>query len=128
MERKVVFRRWILVVSVQVGCNSIQCTKYQRWVHYCCSDVPMQVSLPWCWDVFVCRTYLGHNCSVGEKFEFKRGKDVLEELEKFCYLGDMINCYGGASEAVSARTGSAWKKFRELSAVQVGKQGLSLKQ
>ena len=40
----------------------------------------------------------------------------------------MISCYGGASEAVSARFGSAWKKLRELSCVLVGKQGLSLKQ
>ena len=54
-------------------------------------------------------------------------EDVLEELEKFCYLGDMIICYGGASEAVSARTGSGWKKFRELCGVLVGKQGLSFK-
>ena len=59
---------------------------------------------------------------------FKRGKDVLEEVEKFCYLGDIISCYVGASEAVNARIGSAWKKFRELSGVLVGKQGLSLKQ
>ena len=49
-------------------------------------------------------------------------------MKKFCYLGDMISCYGGASEAVSARIGSAWKKFRELNGVLVGKQGLSLKQ
>ena len=27
-----------------VGCNSIQCTKWQKWVHCCCSDVPRQVS------------------------------------------------------------------------------------
>ena len=40
----------------------------------------------------------------------------------------MISCYGGASEAVSAKIGSAWKKFRELSGVLVGKLGLSLKQ
>ena len=31
--------------------------------------------------------------------------DALEEVEKFCYLGDIISCYGGASEAVSARIG-----------------------
>ena len=59
--------------------------------------------------------------------DFKRGEDVLEEVEKFYYLGDMISCYGGASEAVSARIGSARKKFRESSGVLVGKQGLSLK-
>ena len=39
----------------------------------------------------------------------------------------MISCYGGASEAVSATIGSAWKKFRELNGVLVGKQSLSLK-
>ena len=59
--------------------------------------------------------------------KFKRGEDFSEEVEKFCYLGDMIS-YGGASEAVSARIGSVWKKARELSGVLVWKQGLSLKQ
>ena len=56
---------------------------------------------------FVCRTCLGHNCSVEEKLEFKRGEDNLEEFQKFCYLGDMISCYGGASEAVDVRIDSA---------------------
>ena len=82
--------------------------------------MPRQVSLVSCRDVFVCRTCFGHNCSVEEKFELKRGEDVLEEVEKFCYLDDTIICYGGAWEAVSARIGSAWKKFRELSGVLVG--------
>ena len=49
-----------------------------------------------------------------EKLEFKKSEDVLEKVEKFCYLEDMISCYGGAPEAVSARIDSAWKKFREL--------------
>ena len=89
--------------------------------------MPRQVSLLSCGDVFVCRTYLGRNCSVEKKLEFKRGKDVLQEVEKFCYVGDMISCYGGASEGVSSRIISAWKKFRKLSGVLVGKQGLSLK-
>ena len=120
MGRKVVFRRWILeggVCGERVGCNSIQCTKCQRWVHRRYSDVPRQVSLLSCRDIFACRTCLGHNCSVVEKLEFKTGEDVLEEVEKFCYLGDMISCFGGASEAVSERIGSAWKNFKELSVV-----------
>ena len=116
------------ICGERVGCNSIQCTKCQRWDHCGCSDVPRQVSLLSCRDIFVCRTCLGHNCSVEEKLEFKRGEYVLEEVEKFRYLGDMINCYGGASEAVSERIGSAWKKLRELKGVLFGKQGLSLKQ
>ena len=43
-------------------------------------------------------------------------------MEKFCYLGDVISCCGEASEseAASARIGSVWKKFRELSGVLFG--------
>ena len=112
----------------RVGCNSIQCMKCQRWVHRRYSDVPRQVRLLSCRNVFVRRTCLSYNCSVEEKLEFKRGEDVLEEVEKFCYLGDVISYFGGASETVSVRMGSAWKKFREFSGVLVGKHGLSLKQ
>ena len=90
--------------------------------------MPRQESLLSSQDVFVCRPCLGHNFSIEEKLEFKKGEDVLEEVEKFSYLSDVISCYGGASEAVSARIGSAWKKFRELSGVLVRKQGLSFKQ
>ena len=86
------------------------------------------MSLLSCRDIFVCRKCLRHNCSVVEKLEFKTGEDVPEEVEEICYLGDMVSCFGGASEAVSARISNAWKKFRELSGGLVGKQGLSLMQ
>ena len=40
------------MMSVElVGCKSIQCTKCQR-VHCHCSDVPRQVSLLSCCDLF----------------------------------------------------------------------------
>ena len=79
-----------------------------------------QVSLLLFWDAFVCRTCHGHSCSAEEKLQFKRGEDILEKVEKFSDLGDMITFYGGASEAVGASIGSAWKKFVELSDVVVG--------
>ena len=63
------------------------------------------MSLLSCRDVFVCITCLGHNCSAEEKLEFKRSEDILEEVKKFCYLGHVISCYGGGSEAVSTRIG-----------------------
>ena len=66
--------------------------------------------------------------SVKEKVQFKRGEDVLEEVEKFCYLGGMFSCYGGTSEEVKARIASVWRKFRELGGVLVGKHGLPMKQ
>ena len=61
----------------RVGCNSIQYMKCQRWVHRRCSDVPRQVSLLSCQDIFVCRTCLCHKCSVAEKLEFKTVEKVL---------------------------------------------------
>ena len=114
------------VCGERIGCNSIQYTECHWWVHRRCYDVPRQVNLLSCRDVFVCRTRLGHNCSV-EKLEFKSGEDVLEEVKVFVmwvtWLVVMVE-----NEAVSARIGSAWKKFRELSGVLVRKQGLSLMQ
>ena len=41
------------VCGERIGCNSIQCTKCQRWVHCRCSDVPRQVSLLLCQDIFL---------------------------------------------------------------------------
>ena len=84
------------VCDERIGCNSIQCTKCQRWVNCRCRDAPRPVGLLSCWNVFVCRTCLGHNCSVEEKLEFKRGEDVLEEVEKFCYLVNIIVCFNRA--------------------------------
>ena len=46
------------VCGEQVGCNSIHFAKCQKWFHRCCSDVPRQVSLPSCWNVFVCREHV----------------------------------------------------------------------
>ena len=40
----------------------------------------------------------------------------------------MFSLSGGASEASSARIGSAWKRFRYLGVILVVKEGLSLKQ
>ena len=36
--------------------------------------------------ISVCRACLGHKCLVKEKEEFKRGGDILEEVEKFVFL------------------------------------------
>lgn len=53
---------------------------------------------------FIRWTCLGHYCSVQEKAEFViEDEDVIEVVEKFCYLGDMPSSCGGESEAVSAR-------------------------
>ena len=38
----------------------------------------------------------------------------LEVVDKFCYLGDMLDAGGGAESSTVTRVISGWKKFREL--------------
>ena len=93
------------VCDEQVVCNSIQCTKCQTQVYHRCSVVPRIT-----WSV----EYVLVIIIEERRSWFKRDEDVLKKVEKFCYLGDMARCYGGAPEAVSKRIATAWKKFREL--------------
>ena len=38
----------------------------------------------------------------------------LEVVDKFCYLGDMLDADGGAESNTVTRVRSGWEKFREL--------------
>ena len=69
-------------------------------------------SVYYCVGMSLSAERLGHICTGEEKLEFKRGEDSLGEVEKFCYLGAMISCYVGASEAVSAKSDSIWEKVK----------------
>ena len=51
---------------------------------------------------------------------------LLEKVDKFCYLGDMLDADGGCDSAVTTRVRSAWKNFREYLPILTGK-GFSLK-
>ena len=50
----------------------------------------------------------------------------LEKVDKFCYLGDMLDVDGGCDSSITARVRSVWKKFREFLPILTGK-GFSLK-
>ena len=54
-----------------------------------------------------------------------RGDGKFELVNRFRYLGDVIDAGGGAEEASRARVRSAWCKFRELSPF-LTKRGASL--
>ena len=42
------------------------------------------------------------------------GNEVSQEkVDKFCYLGDVLDADGGCDSAVTTRVRSAWKKFCE---------------
>ena len=96
-------------------------------MHKRCSDI--KAELQKVNDTFVCKQCSGvvaevNTIAITGGMDIGNG-DAFEYVEKFCYLGDMINADGGADSAVVARVRSAWKKFRELSPILTQK-GASL--
>ena len=39
---------------------------------------------------------------------------VVEAVNSFCYLGDVMSCEGGVERSVSARFASAWRKWKDI--------------
>ena len=50
----------------------------------------------------------------------------LQCVDKFCYLGDLLDCGGGAGDALSFRVSCTWGKFRELAPI-LAVSGMSLR-
>ena len=46
----------------------------------------------------------------------------LEKVDKFCYLGDMLDADGGCDSAVTARVKFAWNKFCKYLPILTGKE------
>jgi len=106
-----------------VGNNSILCHDCKKWIHKQCSGV--KGSLRNASQSFVCRC-----CKVDRPITDVLNTDLhvdigngvsLEKVNKFCYLGDMLDADGGCDSAVTARVRSAWKTFCEYPPVLTGK-------
>ena len=96
------------------GSNSIQCTRCQKWVHKKCSG--MKRSMYKVMKSVICRGCSNPVISTG-----RSNVDIdidasanLEVVDKFCYLGDMLNVDGDTDAAVEARIRTGWNKFRQL--------------
>ena len=94
-----------------VGSNSIRCTGCSGWVHKRCSGV--KGSLVRAEDTFVCkmceRAGDEEDRNVDDSLDLGNGVH-LENVRKFCYLGDMLNGGGGVNSASVARARCAWRK------------------
>ena len=97
-----------------VGRSSIRCSKCNLWVHYKkCSGLKtlaehMSYECPRCCGEPGARPIDG--CPFKE---VEVGDCVLEAVDRFCYLGDMLSAGGGCMAAATARCRCAWGKFRE---------------
>ena len=49
------------------------------------------------------------------------GRVSLEKVDRFCCLADRLDADGGCGSVVTARVGSAWKKFCESLPILTGK-------
>ena len=47
------------------------------------------------------------------------GKDILEIVDRFCYLDDVISCGGGVESAVRDSISCAWSKWMEMASLLV---------
>ena len=103
------------VCTKGVGSNSVMCTSCNSWVHRRCSGIKGRLQNACA--TFVCRICQGtrnnHKTS-GNATCMTVDGDNYEVVEKFCYLGDMLDAGGGSDTAVTARIRSAWKAFHTL--------------
>lgn len=98
-----------------VGSNSIRCTGCRLWTHKRCTGV--SGSLRAVVTTFLCKRCKGEVIETRADEELKEVlvmNDIYEAVNRFCYLGDMLDASGGCEAAVSTRIKCGWKKFREL--------------
>ena len=95
------------VCRTGVGRSSIRCSKCNLWGLQTLSE---DLS----YECRRCRVVLGVHPVDGRPFkEVEVGDCVLEAVDRFCYLGDMLSAGGGCIVAATARCKCAWGKFRE---------------
>ena len=86
----------------KVGSNSILCIECENWCHKRCSE-----------HNFKCP-----ECKKDKVTEEKRDGTTLggqiEEVQEFCYLGDVLDCETGVERAMRARVSAAWKEWRAM--------------
>ena len=41
----------------------------------------------------------------------------IEEVQEFCYLGNVLDCKAGVERAVRAKVSAAWKKWRDIASL-----------
>ena len=102
------------VCRTGVGRSSIRCSKCNLWVHYKKCSGLNTLSEDLSYECPRCRGVPGVRPVDGRPFkEVEVGDCVLEAVDCFCYLGDMLSAGGGCMAAATARCRCAWGKFRE---------------
>ena len=95
-----------------VGSNSIFCPSCKCWVHHRCSKVAGKLAVV---ANFTCPSCVRQTQPAAQTpSSVTLAGCNLEVVEKFCYLGDMLEAGGGAEASSVTRVQCGWKKFRDL--------------
>ena len=89
----------------------MQCSVCSCWVHAKCSGIKGSLAKV---VEFKCKRCCGEITSVPTVEKVNLANCELEVVDKFCYLGDMIDASGGAESTTICRLKCGWKKFRDL--------------
>ena len=102
------------VCHTGVGRSSIRCSKCNLWVHYKKCSGLKTLAEDMSYECPRCRGEPGVRPIDDRPFkEVEVGDCVLEAVDLFCYLGDMLSAGGDCMAAATARCRCAWGKFRE---------------
>lgn len=111
------------ICGARVMRNSIRCETCHQWIHKRCSGVNGSLLNVTSYECAVCK---GDVVLEETEKTVQFGDDVIEVVDEFCYLGDMLCRDGDVRRATTTRIRAGWKKFRELWGVLCGRR-LSLK-
>ena len=106
-----------------VGANSVLCTRCGKWVHKRCSGLRNVTHAA---QNYACPTCV--QPSVGAEAESEQivlgpdSENVIEEVQTFTYLGDIVDRDGGVERAVRGRLAVAWCKWREIAGLLCNKR------
>ena len=101
------------VCRTGVGASSMLCVGCKHWVHKKCSGLKTLVKDP-TYQCPRCRGDPSVRPIDGRPFKVVQvGECELDNVDRFCYLGDMLSAGGGCMAAATARCRSAWGKFHE---------------
>ena len=106
-----------------VMANSILCVGCNRWVHQRCSGI-QRGRLSRHEGVFRCRTCTDGSPPADESITTSGG--IIEDVEQFCYLGNILSRDCHVERAIRARVAAAWKKWRDIGSLLCNR-GIHLK-
>ena len=111
-----------------VSRNSIQCGGCKKWIHKnLCSGVKGKLKED---PGYECAKCVRGGCTEGgaeEQEVVLEDGSSLECVNRFCYLGDMMDAAGGCREESRTRVRRAWGQFKEFAEL-LTRRGIPLRQ